>query len=177
MIKHRFVGRKDVLARLGKLFDKKSASLATVTGRRRIGKSRLIEEFAKDKPFFHFSGIPPTPETTAQSQRDVFAKQLGDKIGLSGIQASDWSDLFKLLAHYTNQGRVIILFDEISWMGSHDPDFLGKLKNAWDLELKKMQSYFLSCVVLSQHGSIKIFSAIQLFLEEFPFTLPLKSYL
>jgi len=32
---------------------------------------------------------------------------------------------------------VIVLFDEISWMGSKDPDFLGKLKNAWDVYFKK----------------------------------------
>jgi hypothetical protein len=32
---------------------------------------------------------------------------------------------------------MIVLFDEISWMGSKDPDFLGKLKNAWDLYFKK----------------------------------------
>jgi len=37
-----------------------------------------------------------------------------------------------LLANQTRQGRVIILFDEVSWMGSKDPTFTGKLKNAWD---------------------------------------------
>jgi hypothetical protein len=29
------------------------------------------------------------------------------------------------------------MLDEISWMGSRDPHFLGKLKNAWDLHFKK----------------------------------------
>lgn len=29
------------------------------------------------------------------------------------------------------------MFDEISWMGSEDPDFLGKIKNAWDQKFKK----------------------------------------
>lgn len=32
---------------------------------------------------------------------------------------------------------MIILFDEISWMGSKDPTFLGKLKNAWDIKFKQ----------------------------------------
>lgn len=108
-----------------------------VKGRRRIGKSRLVEEFAKEKHFFVFSGIPPVEGTTEQSQRDVFAKQLGTQIGLPGIQAQDWSDLFGLLARYTLEGQFVILFDEILWTGSKDPTFLGKLKNAWDLEFKK----------------------------------------
>lgn len=53
------------------------------------------------------------------------------------VMANDWSDLFFSLARETKEGRVVILFDEISWMGTKDPDFLGKLKNAWDMQLKK----------------------------------------
>jgi hypothetical protein len=59
------------------------------------------------------------------------------------LQAADWFDLFTLLANQTREGRVIILFDEISWMGSKDPTFLGKLKNAWDIDFKKNQELIL----------------------------------
>jgi len=82
-------------------------------------------------------------ETTEQSQRDVFAKQLGDQMGLKGIIADDWSTLFSLLAKYTQQGRFIVLLDEISWTGSKDFQFLGKLKNAWDFEFKKIPQLIL----------------------------------
>ncbi len=138
-----FVGRKDELERLNALFSKRTASLVVVKGRRRIGKSRLIEEFAKGKRFLVFSGTPPVEGTTEQSQRDVFAKRLGTQIGLPGIQSQDWSDLFTLLSRHTLEGQVIILFDEISWMGSKDPTFLGKLKNAWDLEFQKNPNLIL----------------------------------
>jgi hypothetical protein len=50
------------------LLKKRSASLVVIQGRRRIGKSRLIEEFAKDHTFYQFSGMPPTKKTTIQSQ-------------------------------------------------------------------------------------------------------------
>lgn len=138
-----FIGRKTELSDLNLLLSKKSASLIVVRGRRRIGKSRLIEEFAKDKRFIQFSGIPPTEDITSQSQRDVFARQLGQQFGLPGLHATDWSDLFTLLANQTKEGRVVVLFDEISWMGSKDPTFLGKLKNAWDMEFKKNQELIL----------------------------------
>ncbi|MBA3814642.1 MAG: ATPase, partial [Alphaproteobacteria bacterium] len=59
MIDTPFIGRKTELKDLHLLLSKKSASLVVVRGRRRIGKSRLIEEFAKDKRFIRFSGIPP----------------------------------------------------------------------------------------------------------------------
>ncbi len=138
-----FVGRKEELDRLASLIKKKTASLIVIKGRRRVGKSRLVEEFSKGKIFFSFIGIPPTPAINAQFQRDVFAGQLAKQIGLAEVASQDWSTLFSLLAKQTNRGRVIILFDEISWMGSKDPSFLGKLKNAWDLEFKKNSELIL----------------------------------
>lgn len=130
----KFIGRRTELAALRQLLEKRTASLVTIKGRRRIGKSRLIKEFAKEHTFYAFSGLPPTPNTTAQSQRDEFARQLSRKFDLPTLKAEDWGDLFSFLAKRTNEGRVIILFDEISWMGNLDHDFLGKLKNIWDLE-------------------------------------------
>jgi AAA+ ATPase superfamily predicted ATPase len=132
-----FVGRQEELKALKQLLQKKTASLVVIKGRRRIGKSRLVEEFADNLKFYSFSGLPPTDKTTDQSQRDEFARQLGEQCGVPGLKSDDWGSLFILLAKHTSKGRVIILLDEISWMGSKDPDFLGKLKTAWDLNFKK----------------------------------------
>ncbi|MDR3477633.1 MAG: ATP-binding protein [Gammaproteobacteria bacterium] len=132
-----FVGREPELKELRKFFNKKSSSLIVVKGRRRIGKSRLIEEFARDCEFYQFSGLPPTDKSTAQSQRDEFSRQLSEQTGLPELQSDDWSKLFYLLAEKVKKSRVVLLFDEISWMGSEDSDFLGKIKNAWDIKFKK----------------------------------------
>lgn len=141
-----FVGRNEELAILGALLKKKSASLVVIKGRRRIGKSRLVEELAARHPsaaFYVFSGLVPQPDTTAQSERDEFASQLHSQTGLPEIKADDWNKLFLLLAEKVKKGKVIILFDEISWMGSKDPDFLGKLKNIWDWHFKKNDQLIL----------------------------------
>ncbi len=130
--KRMFVGRTKELAMLRRFLDKRSASLIIVRGRRRVGKSRLIKEFAKLGRFYSFVGIAPTPETTAQMQRDRFSKQLSEQTGLPEVRADDWSKLFQLLAEKVKKGRVVLLFDEISWMGSEDPEFLGLIKDAWD---------------------------------------------
>lgn len=134
-----FIGREQELESLGSLLKKKIASLVILKGRRRIGKSRLIDEFAKQNVFdayYVFTGIPPVKTSTAQSERDEFASQLS-QTGLPDVKVDDWNKLFHLLSEKTNQGRVLLLFDEISWMGSKDPDFLGKLKNAWDLKFSQ----------------------------------------
>lgn len=145
----KFIGRETELNILESLTKKKTASLVVIKGRRRIGKSRLIEEMANRfsfDAFYTFSGLPPTKETTAQSQRDVFTTQLGEYFHIPGIKSDDWLGLFSLLAEKVKKGRMLILFDEISWTGSKDPDFLGKLKTAWDLFFKKNdQLIFVLC--------------------------------
>jgi AAA+ ATPase superfamily predicted ATPase len=128
-----FIGRKTELARLKKLQEKKIASFVVVHGRRRAGKSRLIQEFAKDNRFYTFTGIPPIKGVTSQNQRDEFMRQMGEQMRLPSLVINDWGDIFTLLTRQTEEGQVVILLDEISWMGSEDPTFLGKLKNAWDL--------------------------------------------
>ena len=62
-----FVGRQEELREFNKLFKKSTASLVVIQGRRRIGKTRFVEEFAKGLSFFRFSGLPPTQKTTQQS--------------------------------------------------------------------------------------------------------------
>ena len=139
----KFIGRKHELGELNRYLKKKSSSLLVVKGRRRIGKSRLIEEFGKNLNYYSFYGIPPSNTITAQQQRDEFAKQLGRVIDIPGIKADDWGDLFYILANHTSKGKTLILLDEISWMGSKDPTFLGKLKNAWDMYFKKNDDLIL----------------------------------
>lgn len=133
-----FVGRARELGELNRLLRKESASLVVVKGRRRVGKSRLVAEFAKQAgaKFYTFTGIPPVKGTTAQDQRNHFVesylKQFGSGLDYYSIKAHDWYPLFMLLAESIGNERTIVLLDEISWMGSKDVNFLGKLKTVWD---------------------------------------------
>lgn len=131
-----FIGRGPEMSRLKRLLSKNSASLIVVRGRRRIGKSRLLAEFGKEMKSFFFSGDPPVRETTAQSQRDAFAHQL-ERVGIPGIRSDEWGNLFWHLSKETQEGRTLIVLDEISWMGGKDPHFLGQLKTAWDMYFSK----------------------------------------
>jgi uncharacterized protein len=56
-----FVGREKELQRLQDLSKMGRACVAVIKGRRRIGKSRLVEEFGRGKEFWSFSGLAPNP--------------------------------------------------------------------------------------------------------------------
>ena len=131
-----FYGRKEELSRLGGLLKKKTSSLVVVKGRRRIGKSRLILEFSKGLKSLVFTGLPPDEKTTAQTQREYFVQQMERLLGVRGLKADDWGDIFWHLSKATQSKRILVVLDEINWMGSFDHTFLGKLKSAWDLYFK-----------------------------------------
>src|SRR3989338_6272020 len=132
-----FIGRQHELSLLRDLLKKKSSSLVVIRGRRRIGKSRLAEEYSQSFPkTYSFTGLPPTPRITSQKQRDEFSKQM-EQQKITSKAHQDWSDCFFDLAQSCSRGPVLVILDEISWMGSKDPAFLGKLKIAWDQHFKK----------------------------------------
>ncbi len=132
-----FVGRRPELEALKGLLKKTSASLVVIKGRRRIGKSRLAEEFSRSftKAYF-FSGLPPSAGVGASEQKAEFIRQMRES-GIPRLGGEDWGDLFRDLAVACEKGRVCILFDEISWLGMKEPTFLGKLKTAWDQHFSK----------------------------------------
>ncbi|HLB52582.1 MAG TPA: ATP-binding protein [Chlamydiales bacterium] len=174
-----FVGRDTELQRLEGLSKSGRACLVVIKGRRRIGKSRLAEEFGKKKVFLPFSGLAPVKGVTAQDQRDAFARELAALFHLPPFTITDWSDAFAHLSNYLTTKPTVILFDEISWMGSKDPTFVSKLKIWWDLVLQNHPSVvFILCGSISTWidkniiNSTAFFGRVSLYLELTELSIP-----
>ncbi|WP_353272404.1 AAA family ATPase [Wolbachia endosymbiont (group A) of Urophora cardui] len=132
-----FIGRQTELKQLLELTEKNTASFVVVKGRRRIGKSRLIQEFGKHfEQHYSFAGLPPEKHTTTSHQLNEFSRQVARQFNTSFARYDDWSDLLWAVGERLLSGKILLLLDEISWMGSKDPTFLGKIKNFWDTQLK-----------------------------------------
>ncbi len=133
-----FVGRDEQLNDLAALLRKKTPSLVTCRGRRRIGKSTLIREFAKQADrLIAIEGLAPRPGLTNRDQLQAFGRQLAQQTDLPEVALANWSQALQLLASAVRDEWTVILLDEISWLGGFDPDFPGYLKTAWDTEFKK----------------------------------------
>jgi hypothetical protein len=64
---------------------------SVIKGRRRIGKSRLTDEFARQLPRYkslHFQGLPPTAKLTAEQEREDFAQQSSINQGTRRLQVT-----------------------------------------------------------------------------------------
>lgn len=130
-----FVGRTEELARLDGLWGKSVPSLVTIRGRRRIGKSTLVMEFARRSKarFLKMEGVQPATGVNNDTQLAAFCRQLGRQIRGDRSKAANWFDAFsRLESALRGRGRTVVLLDEISWMGKYDVGFAGELKQAWD---------------------------------------------
>ena len=133
-----FIGRKAELGILEQLEARQQAALVVMTGRRRIGKSRLVQEFAKDATvFLEFQGLAPRAGIGKAEQLRAFSEQLARQMGFPVLALKNWSAAFTLLAKALARKRTVVLLDEISWMAVGERDFAGELKIAWDTQFKK----------------------------------------
>lgn len=137
----KFIGREWELQKLQEFSKRKRAGLIVCRGRRRIGKSTLIEHFSlhdrQDAKFIELYGLAPRENLEEKSQLEHFGELLGLEFGLPPFHLTNWNMAFDALASLTQNGRYIILLDEISWMADQDKDFAGKLKGIWDTKFKK----------------------------------------
>ena len=135
-----FYGREKQLSDLLALWRKKVSSFVTCRGRRRIGKSTLIEVFAErsDARFIKIEGLRPSAVIDNAAQLSNFIEQLTAQTGCDDTPPQNWTQAFiRLDREIDDSRRTVVLLDEVSWMAKYDDTFSGKLKIAWDNHFKK----------------------------------------
>lgn len=116
--------------------EKKNSQFIYVRGRRRVGKSWLLEKLAKEnKNIFYFMGASDAKvNVTMGDFAEAWALFSGDS-NLHTIKKSslNWSMLFKYILGYALKSpkSVVIILDEIQWIAKEGSGFIGKLKEAW----------------------------------------------
>jgi len=154
-MKQDFIGRADELMALTERNWRKKAVLAVVYGRRRIGKTALVEHAFRDKCLWKFEGLE---NGTTKTQLSLFSKELGKYTGKdfsSGID--NWDDAFKCLDQAIDSGKresgrrqIVIFFDEFQWMCEMKTKLIALFKYHWDNHLSRHENaVFVLCGSIS----------------------------
>ncbi|MCL2090085.1 MAG: AAA family ATPase [Micrococcales bacterium] len=143
-----FSGRERDLAALGQqwqsVVDASAASrgrAVIVTGRRRVGKSRLVQEFSDrlDAPSVVFQatrGRNPAAER-ADLAEAVVQSDLPGRAEVAGLTATDWNQALRLLAMaLPDDVPSLVVLDEVPWLMAQDSEFEGALQTVWDRHLR-----------------------------------------
>jgi uncharacterized protein len=130
------------------ILQKEEAAFVALYGRRRIGKTFLVEQYFKDKGlFFHLLGIE---KAKLKSQLTNFANEFAASFSDGTIQdiPETWLDAFNLLQQKikslkNSQKKVILFFDELPWLASPRSGFLQALEHCWNRYLCNMPNVIL----------------------------------
>lgn len=111
-----------------------------MTGRRRVGKSRLVQEFC-DRSGLAYVVFQATRGRNAVAERADFTATLahsalsGAEL-VAGLQASDWNQALRSLAlAIPDDTPSIAVIDEVPWLVEQDAEFEGALQTVWDRHL------------------------------------------
>lgn len=145
-----FIGRQRDLLTLEEDYRSNRSEFTILYGRRRIGKSTLLEKFALNKPCFFFQAGKEKKRKQLQRFIAEFSQILGNPPLIAKLQLTEWSEALMVLDQNLDEvikmGRgkkAVIIFDEFQWMCEGSPELLSDLQRYWDKKWKQSQNLFL----------------------------------
>jgi uncharacterized protein len=125
----RFVNRVSELAALQRWWELPAGRSALVWGRRRVGKTALLQQFAKDKvAVFQIGAGRPIRAELGQFSDRVGAAGLAGVRDLASRPYVDWDDALEHLAERASGGPVLLVLDEFPELVASAPDLPGVLR-------------------------------------------------
>ncbi len=136
VILKQFVDRELELKTLEKQYAKKEASLVIVYGRRRVGKTTLLNEFAKDKNTIYFLATQESESINRNLFREKVASFTQNEVLMNAV-VDKWDTIFKAIVAAGHSDRIVVIMDEFQYLGKTNPAFPSVFQRIWDEILKE----------------------------------------
>lgn len=134
MKKDKFIGRESELNTLNNLYKEEGFSLSIIYGRRRVGKSRLIKEFVKDKECIYYTCEKVGFFNNLELFKSEVLKVLSPK--LISVEFKNLGGLLDFIGENIAKKKLIIVIDELPYWAKDDEGMLSILQkyidNKWN---------------------------------------------
>lgn len=149
------VGRTEQIELLKEALNSKKSSFIAVTGRRRVGKTYLIDEVYRKNMCIRITGIQ---KANLGDQMRNFVRKIEEYSGIPFIgRPMNWSQAFQILKFYlsqqSNRKKQVIFLDELPWMVTKKSNFVQLLAHLWNDYLSK-ESHFILVICGSANSWI-----------------------
>ena len=127
-----FIGREYEQALLKQIADQKEAAIIIVHGRRRVGKTSIIEKVFSNRNIIKIEGLEQggLEEQLRQSVGQLAEQLPGHSISL--WRPRSFSELFTLLWPIIKQGTWTLFLEEYQWLSCYESKLTAELKISWD---------------------------------------------
>ena len=139
-----FVDRYEEMLFLEEQYKSAAASMLILYGRRRLGKTSLIHEFVKSKPYLYYLATEEAERLNIRAFKDQVAEYTGDAL-LAQAEVNNWEILFQALMRTAISGRLVIVLDEFQYLGKTNPAFPSVFQRIWDNQLQHQNVMVILC--------------------------------
>lgn len=140
------IGREKEIKKLNELFESPKAELVAIYGRRRVGKTFLVDEVFENRITFRHSGLSPiddqlSTETKRRSRMKDQLKHFNRSLNSQGMKnrknPESWLDAFYLLEEFLmerddGKSRLVVFLDEIQWLDTPKSSFIMGFEAFWN---------------------------------------------
>ena len=137
-----FLAREGELRALETMYERDGFQMAVVYGRRRIGKTSLLNEFIKGKAALYL----PAEEVNDSLNLKKFSGLFGEKLGLSSFPTyENWNDFFRALCESFQNQRIVIVIDEYPYAAFANKSLNSILQHMIDYNFKNTNIFLILC--------------------------------
>ena len=131
-MEQQLVGRKYEWDLLNEVMNSSESEMVIVYGRRRVGKTFLVNKFFDNTYAFKHTGVF-NKQTRTQLER--FTASLEDYSGETISVPENWYKAFDMLKAYlrtVKSDKRVVFIDEMPWLDTADSDFVSALESFWN---------------------------------------------
>lgn len=138
-----FVGRQKELKKLNQLYQTDLFQFPVIYGRRRVGKTALINEFIKDKEAIYFTGV----ETNEKQNLENFSRSIMSYA--AGMEDAPVFASFQSALEYvfqmSREKRIILVIDEYPYVAKASKSLASTLQMLIDQNKDSSKLFLILC--------------------------------
>lgn len=139
-----FVGRHQELEQLNQAYQENDFQFTVIYGRRRIGKTSLINEFLKDKKAIYYVALEENAEDNLKRFSDAISIFKNTDQG-GKEKFANFEECFKEITRLAQKQRVILIIDEFPYLAKAYPIISSMLQSYIDHEFKETNLFLILC--------------------------------
>lgn len=141
-----FYCRENELSKLNKRYKGGQFECVVIYGRRRVGKTALINEFCKDKKNIYFSALDTTASENLKTlSRAIYESRNPDMTITSAPEFRSYDDAFAEIGRMAKGERLIFVIDEYPYLAKSDPSVSSRLQHLIDHQWSGGRLFLILC--------------------------------